>query len=295
MMLKTVPGYSTRNRARDARAMASTLTRVGALGRRASRALLERVARETARAEPARGSMMSSDVTGAFESPVGGARAVATTSRVSRSSESDEATTSVTIALREMSAERRAEVVASALRADDALREAVWSSLADCGTMGRLFERADANEDGVLDKKEFLMALGGREGEAGGASASASATTMEQLRAVALSQAVPFVGFGLCDNAVMITAGESIETALGVGLGLSTMAAAGFGNTVSDVVGIGLSSKIESFAERLGFQAPSLTRAQRMSTAVRWARVAGATSGVTLGCSLGMFPLALGW
>jgi len=275
--------------------MASTLTRVGALGRRASRALLERVARETARAEPARGSMMSSDVTGAFESPVGGARAVATTSRVSRSSESDEATTSVTIALREMSAERRAEVVASALRADDALREAVWSSLADCGTMGRLFERADANEDGVLDKKEFLMALGGREGEAGGASASASATTMEQLRAVALSQAVPFVGFGLCDNAVMITAGESIETALGVGLGLSTMAAAGFGNTVSDVVGIGLSSKIESFAERLGFQAPSLTRAQRMSTAVRWARVAGATSGVTLGCSLGMFPLALGW
>jgi hypothetical protein len=275
--------------------MASTPTRVGALGRRASRALLERVARETARAEPARGSMMSSDVMGAFESPVGGARAVATTSRVSRSSESDEATTSVTIALREMSAERRAEVVASALRADDALREAVWSSLADCGTMGRLFERADANEDGVLDKKEFLMALGGREGEAGGASASASATTMEQLRAVALSQAVPFVGFGLCDNAVMITAGESIETALGVGLGLSTMAAAGFGNTVSDVVGIGLSSKIESFAERLGFQAPSLTRAQRMSTAVRWARVAGATSGVTLGCLLGMFPLALGW
>jgi tRNA-specific adenosine deaminase 1 len=276
--------------------MASTPTRVGALGRRASRALLERVARETARAgEPARGSMMSSEVTRAFESPVGRARAVATTSRVSRSSESDEATTSVTIALREMSAERRAEVVASALRADDALREAVWSSLADCGTMGRLFERADANEDGVLDKKEFLMALGGREGEAGGASASASATTMEQLRAVALSQAVPFVGFGLCDNAVMITAGESIETALGVGLGLSTMAAAGFGNTVSDVVGIGLSSKIESFAERLGFQAPSLTRAQRMSTAVRWARVAGATSGVTLGCLLGMFPLALGW
>ena len=139
------------------------------------------------------------------------------------------------------------------------------------------------------------MALSGREGEADGASGSASATTMEQLRAVALSQAVPFIGFGLCDNAVMITAGESIETALGVGLGLSTMAAAGFGNTVSDVVGIGLSAKIESFAERLGFQAPSLTRAQRMSAAVRWVRVAGATSGVTLGCLLGMFPLALGW
>lgn len=292
-------GPGTRNRGRDARAVEIMPTRVGALGRRASRALLERVARETARAETARGSMMSSsEVTGTFESPVGRARAVATTSRVSRSSEGDEASTSVTTiarALREMSAERRAEAVASALRADDALRAAVWSSLADCGTMGRLFERYDANEDGVLDKKEFLMALGGREDEAGGASGSASSTTTEQLRAVALSQAVPFIGFGLCDNAVMITAGESIETALGVGLGLSTMAAAGFGNTVSDVVGIGLSSKIESFAERLGFQAPSLTRAQRMSAAVRWARVAGATSGVTLGCLLGMFPLALGW
>ena len=64
-----------------------------------------------------------------------------------------------------MSAETRAEAVASALRGDDALRAAVWSSLADRGTMGRWFERADANEDGVLDKREFLMALSGREGE----------------------------------------------------------------------------------------------------------------------------------
>ena len=103
---------------------------------------------------------------------------------------------------------------------------------------------------------------------------------------MALSQAVPFVGFGLCDNAVMIMAGESIETALGVGLGLSTMAAAGFGNTVSDVVGIGLSSKIETFAERLGFQAPqNLTQAQRMTAAVRWAKVAGATGGGHRGMS----------
>ena len=106
-----------------------------------------------------------------------------------------------------------------------------------------------------------------------------------------LSQAVPFIGFGFCDNAVMILAGESIETALGVGLGLSTMASAAFGNTVSDVVGIGLSSKIESFAERLGFHAPALTKAQRMSSATRWAKVAGATGGVTLGCVLGTFPL----
>ena len=296
-------GPGTRIRDRDARAVVRTASRVGASGQRASRALLARVTREGSRAETARGATMSADVTLAFESAVGRARAVATTSRVSRSSRGEETSSAVSTvhrALREMSAETRAEAVASALRGDDALRAAVWSSLADRGTMGRWFERADANEDGVLDKREFLMALSGREGEErggedGGASTSASSTTTEQLRGVALSQAVPFIGFGLCDNAVMITAGESIETALGVGLGLSTMAAAGFGNTVSDVVGIGLSSKIETFAERLGFQAPNLTRAQRASAAVRWARVAGATSGVTLGCLVGMFPLALGW
>ena len=175
------------------------------------------------------------------------------------------------------------------------------ATLASAGTLDRAFEDADANGDGVLDKKEFLMALSRDErrdgGSGGGMEASATASaTAAQLRAVALSQAVPFVGFGLCDNAVMIMAGESIETALGVGLGLSTMAAAGFGNTVSDVVGIGLSSKIETFAERLGFQAPqNLTQAQRMTAAVRWAKVAGATGGVTVGCLLGMFPLLLGW
>lgn len=295
-------GPGTRIRDRDARAVVRMASRVGASGQRASRALLARVTREESRAETARGATMSADVTLAFESAVGRARAVATTSRVSRSSRGEETSSAVSTvhrALREMSAETRAEAVASALRGDDALRAAVWSSLADRGTMGRWFERADANEDGVLDKREFLMALSGREGEErggeDGASTSASSTTTEQLRGVALSQAVPFIGFGLCDNAVMITAGESIETALGVGLGLSTMAAAGFGNTVSDVVGIGLSSKIETFAERLGFQAPNLTRAQRASAAVRWARVAGATSGVTLGCLVGMFPLALGW
>jgi hypothetical protein len=39
------------------------------------------------------------------------------------------------------------------------------------------------------------------------------------------------------------------------------MAAAGLGNLLSDVAGVGLSNKIEEFAERLGFQMPELTRA----------------------------------
>ena len=40
---------------------------------------------------------------------------------------------------------------------------------------------------------------------------------------------IPFVGFGFLDNALMIIAGDYIDTTIGVALGISTMAAAGFG------------------------------------------------------------------
>ena len=195
------------------------------------------------------------------------------------------------------SEETRAREMAAALEADETLRRRVLTALAQSGVVQRDFDAADTNNDGVLDKREFMLALSVDEsapsvgGKTTADSGGDATITSAQARALMLSQAVPFIGFGFCDNAVMILAGESIETALGVGLGLSTMASAAFGNTVSDVVGIGLSSKIESFAERLGFHAPALTKAQRMSSATRWAKVAGATGGVTLGCVLGTFPL----
>ena len=193
--------------------------------------------------------------------------------------------------LRRMSDEER-RAVAEAVVREAETRRVVVRALVASGDAARAFDELDANEDGVVDRKEFMMALSRDESRGSGGGGGATLTAAE-LRAVALSSAVPFVGFGLCDNAVMILAGESIETALGVGLGLSTMASAACGNTVSDVVGIGLSSKIESFAETMGFASPPLTREQRRSAAVRWAKVAGATSGVTLGCFLGMFPLLL--
>ena len=47
------------------------------------------------------------------------------------------------------------------------------------------------------------------------------------------NNAIPFVGFGIIDNAVMIMAGDYIDCTIGVALGISTMAAAGLGKSVS--------------------------------------------------------------
>ncbi len=44
---------------------------------------------------------------------------------------------------------------------------------------------------------------------------------------------------------IMITAGDEIDAAFGAKLGLSSMAAAGLGNTIADVVGINISHSIE--------------------------------------------------
>ncbi|CAF3366104.1 unnamed protein product [Rotaria sp. Silwood1] len=60
-----------------------------------------------------------------------------------------------------------------------------------------------------------------------------------QLAVVFLETGLPYIGFGFVDNFVMLVAGETIETFFGAAFCLSTMAAAGFGNAVSDVMGIG--------------------------------------------------------
>ena len=65
------------------------------------------------------------------------------------------------------------------------------------------------------------------------------------LTLVAMSTALPAVGFGFVDNFLMIIAGDYIDLTIGVTLGISTMAAAGLGNMVSDWGGIGLQGFIE--------------------------------------------------
>ena len=69
--------------------------------------------------------------------------------------------------------------------------------------------------------------------------------TREQLRIVALHQAIPFVGFGVMDNSILLLAGEAIDTTLGVYLGLSTLCAAAIGNIISDICGVAFGTIIE--------------------------------------------------
>lgn len=69
--------------------------------------------------------------------------------------------------------------------------------------------------------------------------------TKSQLFRLALIAGIPFVGFGFVDNAIMLLAGDAIDASLGMKLGISTLAAAGLGNLISDVLGIGAGEMIE--------------------------------------------------
>ncbi|XP_029591328.1 transmembrane protein 65 [Salmo trutta] len=118
-----------------------------------------------------------------------------------------------------------------------------------------------------------------------------SPLTQAQIRYVLLHNAIPFIGFGFLDNAIMIAAGTQIELSIGVTFGLSTMAAAALGNLVSDLAGLGLAGYVEVLASRLGMQVPDLTPKQADMWQTRVSSHMGKGIGVTIGCILGMFPL----
>ncbi|CAH0487508.1 unnamed protein product [Peronospora farinosa] len=120
---------------------------------------------------------------------------------------------------------------------------------------------------------------------------SAAVPTMKELKIVALQTGLPFIGFGFVDNVIMILAGDYIDLTLGVSFGISSMAAAGIGNTISDIAGLGLGNVIEDFCARLGLPVQSLTKEQMLLKQTRWAKMAGSSMGVTIGCLLGMMPL----
>jgi len=115
--------------------------------------------------------------------------------------------------------------------------------------------------------------------------------TPGELRQLAYHNSLPFIGFGFLDNFIMIVAGEYIDLTLGMKLGISTMAAAALGNTLSDMMGIGSAWYVESWAEKLGATPPDLSSEQLEMTSSRVANNLGRALGVVFGCLLGMFPL----
>lgn len=71
-------------------------------------------------------------------------------------------------------------------------------------------------------------------------------------------------GFFLIVNLIYSSSsqGDWLETKLNSYVCVSTMAAAGLGNTISDVFGIQTAVYVEQFTEYLGFKAPPLTQFQ---------------------------------
>lgn len=113
-----------------------------------------------------------------------------------------------------------------------------------------------------------------------------------ELRLHALTCGIPFIGFGIMDNAILIWAGDQIDTHLGVLFGISTLCAAAIGNIISDIAGVGLGAYIEDFcATKLRLPKVNFSSAQRSLRSVRFAGQIGNMIGLTLGCIIGMFPL----
>lgn len=115
--------------------------------------------------------------------------------------------------------------------------------------------------------------------------------TSNELFHLFLANAIPFIGFGFLDNFIMIVAGDSIESSMGAYITLSTMAAAAWGNTLSDIIGIGSAIYIERAAAMVGISGPKLSPVQIDMPISRRISNLGRVIGITIGCCLGMTPL----
>lgn len=69
------------------------------------------------------------------------------------------------------------------------------------------------------------------------------------------------------------------------------MAAAGLGNAISDVAGIGSAWYVETLANKIGVAYPKLTPAQTDMMRTRLSVQIGRAVGILIGCILGMSPL----
>ncbi|XP_055676958.1 transmembrane protein 65 isoform X2 [Lutzomyia longipalpis] len=115
-------------------------------------------------------------------------------------------------------------------------------------------------------------------------------TNSQKLQLIVIN-GLPFIGFGFLDNFMMIVCGDYIEQTLGGYMCLSTMAAAGLGNTISDVVGLGSAVYVERMCESIGFKVPPLSKFQLEMKESRRSASFGRILGITIGCLIGMVPL----
>jgi len=99
-----------------------------------------------------------------------------------------------------------------------------------------------------------------------------------------LTVSVAFIVFGLVDNGIMILAGTAIENVIGAYFGISTMASAALGNTISDAIGIATGRWIE---HELHKGIPVVEKGDLTKKQIIFAE----TVGIIVGCLLGMLPL----
>eukprot|EP00397_Hematodinium_sp_SG-2012_P023758 GEMP01024704.1.p1 GENE.GEMP01024704.1~~GEMP01024704.1.p1 ORF type:complete len:359 (+),score=60.39 GEMP01024704.1:102-1079(+) len=102
---------------------------------------------------------------------------------------------------------------------------------------------------------------------------------------------IPFMFFGFLDNSIMLLFGDFFDFHLGMMFGITTLTAAALGNVVGDCTGIWLTGTIEAVAGHLRLQDHGLTFEQRRLTKSQTIKTVGMTSGIFIGCILGMFPL----
>jgi len=129
--------------------------------------------------------------------------------------------------------------------------------------------------------------------------------------------AIPFIGFGFLDNALMLLAGDLIDHSVSIYLHTSVMASAAMGNVVSGAIGMQVHGIIERMTQKLFlirskdkndedndidkggvdagspsvFDLSALTPEQMNSRAAFLAGHIGGTVGIIVGLTLGMTPL----
>lgn len=149
------------------------------------------------------------------------------------------------------------------------------------------FASSSKSSNGMMKRKHMLLQT-----KSFSSTEKVPEPSQYELRIYALTSGLPFIGFGIMDNAILIWAGDKIDTHLGVVFGISTLCAAAIGNIISDIAGVGLGTWIEDFcARRVKLPKLNLTNAQRNLRSVRFAGQAGNCIGLTIGCIIGMFPL----